>query len=178
MSDTNKWKLLGKKPIFTSKWLSVEDRSYELPNGKVVDGYYHLLRPDYVLVVAVNSHDQLVLEKQYRRGVEDFVYELPAGWVEAGETPLTAAERELKEETGFIGKAKWSKEIFPQPGFSSMKANVVFVEISEQVSYSQDEDESIKYQLVDLTEIQKMISEGIIKDMGFLSALSVFKSRS
>jgi len=177
MSDSDKWKLLGKKLVFTSKWLSLEDRSYELPNGKVVDGYYHLLRPDYVLVLAVNHKNQLVLEKQYRRGVDDIVFELPAGFIEAGETPLIAAERELKEETGFIGKAKWSQEIFPQPGFSSMKAHIVFVEISDQANHSQDEDESIKYQMIEIPIIQKMISEEKIKDMGFLSAIAVLSNR-
>ena len=56
-----KWKLLGKKIIFESKWLTIEDRSYELPDGTKVDNYYHLNRPDYVLILALDEQDKLVV---------------------------------------------------------------------------------------------------------------------
>jgi 8-oxo-dGTP pyrophosphatase MutT (NUDIX family) len=177
--DDKKWKLLGKKNVFDSKWLSVEDRSYELPDGKVVEVYYHLNRPDYVLILAVDKHQRIVVEKQYRRGVDDFVYELPAGWINKDDIQLYAAKRELLEETGFIGVGSQVFEIYPHPGFCSMKAYLVVLKIQdEKGDEKQEEDETLSYELVDLFKIKKMIADNEIKDMGFLSAFSLLDTMS
>lgn len=56
--------------------------------------------PDGVAIVAVDGQDRLVLIRQYRYPIGGYVYELPAGLVEAGEDPVEAAKRELFEETG------------------------------------------------------------------------------
>jgi len=92
-NQLKKWKLLHSQRLFDSKWLSLESRSYELPNGSVKDDYFHLNRSDYVLVVVLDEQRRLLVERQYRRGVDDFVYELPAGWVEKDESPVDAAKR-------------------------------------------------------------------------------------
>ena len=65
------------------------------------DPYYSLRMPDYVSVVAMTAQREVVLVRQYRPAVEVHTLELPAGHVEAGETPEEAARRELTEETGF-----------------------------------------------------------------------------
>jgi len=171
-----KWKLINSKPVFESKYLQVEDRTYELPDGKIGEHYYHVSRPDYVLILAINDKEQIVVERQYRRGVDDFVYELPAGWIDEGETPLQAAIRELKEETGFEGKGEIWQEIYPEPAFMSMKAFVVILEFEEKVS-SQTEhghDEHLKFELMEIPGVKKMVEEGKIKDMGFLAAMEIF----
>ncbi|MDD4107016.1 MAG: hypothetical protein PHX84_03715 [Candidatus Shapirobacteria bacterium] len=64
-----KWKLLSKKNVFDSKWLSIEDRSYELPDGKIVEGYYHLNRPDYVLILAIKKIKKLLLKNNIGEGL-------------------------------------------------------------------------------------------------------------
>jgi 8-oxo-dGTP pyrophosphatase MutT (NUDIX family) len=168
-----KWKLLDKKPVFESKWMSIEDRSYELPDGKKVTGYFHLNRPDYVLILAINNKNQIVVERQYRRGIDEFVYELPAGWIESGESAIDAAKRELKEETGYLGEGDKEYEIYPQPGFSSMKAKVVVLKIiGEKTKENKGFDESITHELMSLEEIKSRIQRGEVKEMGLLSALN------
>jgi ADP-ribose pyrophosphatase len=173
-----KWKLLGKKIVFESKWLTIEDRSYELPDGKKVDGYYHLLRPNYVLILAIDNKNKVVVERQYRRGVDDFVYELPAGWINGNESPVDAAKRELAEETGYVGEGGNVFEVYPQPGFSSMKAYVVILKIKDnKVRTNKEDDEFLSYELIDVEKIQVMLKKGEIKDMGFLSAMAVYENR-
>jgi 8-oxo-dGTP pyrophosphatase MutT (NUDIX family) len=151
--------------------MSIEKRAYKLPNGKVVDDYYHLDRPDYVLIVATDENNRVLLEYQYRRGIDDFAYELPAGWIEKGETPIQAAKRELKEETGVIGIGNKTIEIFTQPGFSSMKAFVCMLKAHKQTVQSLGEDEFITTQWVKREVVNQMIRNGLIKDMGSLAAL-------
>jgi ADP-ribose pyrophosphatase len=63
--------------------------------------YYSLKLPDYAAVVALTEERRVVIVRQYRPAVEHLTLELPSGLVDAGETPLEAARRELLEETGY-----------------------------------------------------------------------------
>lgn len=170
-----RWKLIKSKPIFETKWMSVYSNDYELPDGKIVKDYYHLARPNYVVIVAIDGENRIIVEKNYRRGVDDFVYELPAGWIDEGETPKEAAERELKEETGYVGEAEIVGEIYPQPGFSSMRAYGALVRINKDDKGEQElgHDEHIDYELIEYEKVRTMLKEGKIKDMGFLSLLAL-----
>lgn len=175
----NKWKLIKSKPVFKTKWLTILKNDYVFPGGKVAEGYYHLSRPDYVLLVAIDSDKNIIVEKNYRRGVDNFIYELPAGWIDDGETPQQAAKRELKEETGYVAHVDIVAEIYAQPGFSSMKAYVALAKIDKSIKGMQimGIDENIKYELINMSLIKQMIIKGEIKDMGFLSAFQVITAR-
>jgi len=63
--------------------------------------YYSLSVPDYVCILAVTTDQRILAVRQYRPAVESYTVELPAGLLDAGETPLETARRELLEETGF-----------------------------------------------------------------------------
>ncbi|HSX35611.1 MAG TPA: NUDIX hydrolase [Patescibacteria group bacterium] len=173
MNDQKKWKLLDTQKVFGSPWVSLENRNYELSNGLVKNDYLHLNRPDYVLIVVLDGRGRLLVERQYRRGVDDFVYELPAGWIEKGESPSEAAKRELLEETGVNGSGDTCFELYPQPGFSSMKAYVCILNIDTIGTAQVGEDEDISTMWIALEDVQKMVKESKIKDMGFLAALSL-----
>ena len=62
--------------------------------------YVYLATPRAVFVAAVTTEDELLLVRQYRHPVRDWTLEVPAGSLEDGESPLEAAQRELREETG------------------------------------------------------------------------------
>jgi len=68
------------------------------------DPFYALELPDYVSIVAQTRSGELVLVRQFRPAVETMTLELPAGLVDAGDTPEDTARRELKEETGFLAE--------------------------------------------------------------------------
>ncbi len=73
----------------------------QLPNGKIISPYYVNHAPDFAVIVAITEDQELVVEKQYRHGVEKVLLEIPAGVIEPGETGEKAAYRELLEETGY-----------------------------------------------------------------------------
>ena len=81
-----------------------------MAGGGYIPDYYILEYPDWVNVVAVTTTGQLVLIRQYRHGVGGVHYELCAGCVDPGESPLEAAQRELLEETGYGGGA-WQRQL-------------------------------------------------------------------
>ncbi len=82
-------------------WLRIWADDLTLPNGHEVDGFLGIEMRDYVVVVAVTAKGTIVVERGYKHGPRRVCLSLPAGYLEPGEDPLDAAQRELLEETGY-----------------------------------------------------------------------------
>ncbi len=119
------------------------------------------------------------METQYRRGVDEILLELPAGWVDEDEPVTASATRELSEETGYSGKPKLLGEVCPQPGFISMKAYVVQIDLDDkQAQPTPAADENIEMEFLSEESIEEKIKTNLIKDMGFLSPWALYKAVS
>jgi len=95
------WKLLKTEYLVDAPWLKVAKETCELPNGKVIDDFYTLWQPDWVLILARTAQGKWVMTEQYRHGSGKIALEFPAGIIDKGETPEQAALRELQEECGY-----------------------------------------------------------------------------
>lgn len=173
------WKKIGSELLIKNPYITVEQNTYILPNGKRAEGYFRLLRSDYVLVLAFNEKREILVEKQYRWGVDDVVYELPAGWINKGEKPEDAAGRECEEETGFvIGETKYLGSIYAQPGFCNMAAHIVTGVIKKETSRKPDYDEEdLELEFISPKKVRELIKKGTIRDMGFAAAMTLFESK-
>ena len=96
------WKLLSTEYLVDAPWLKVAKEKCELPNGKVIDDFYTLWQPDWVLILARTKEGKWVTTQQYRHGTGKIALEFPAGIINKGEVPEEAALRELQEECGYI----------------------------------------------------------------------------
>ena len=96
------WKLLSSEFLVDAPWLKVAKETCELPNGKVIDDFYTLWQPDWVLILARTKEGKWVMTEQYRHGTGKIALEFPAGIIDKGETPEEAAIRELQEECGYV----------------------------------------------------------------------------
>lgn len=103
------WKVLNKKKVFEAKpWISVYSKKIKIPNGPIVEKYHEIKLNDFVIIYGLTKNQKLVVERQYKPAIERFVYTLPKGAIDKGETSLCAAKREFLEETGYKAK-KWKK---------------------------------------------------------------------
>ena len=107
----------------------------------------------------------IVMERQYRHAARQYLWELPAGKLDAGEDALAGAQRELEEETGYRAK-KWKPlvEYYGSPGFLGESMKVFQSEGLMAGDAHPEDDEEIEFRLVKLSEVVKMIEKGAIKD--------------
>ena len=95
---------LSSKYLFRKPWLTMRQDRVRLPGGGIVEEYFVWEYPAWMNVLALTADQQLVLIRQYRYGLGQVHFELPAGVCDAADaSPLEAAQRELREETGFGG---------------------------------------------------------------------------
>jgi len=123
-----------------------------------------------------NSKDPwIVVERQYRHAALRYMWELPAGKLNAGEDPLEGAKRELEEETGYRAK-KWRPlvEYYGSPGFLGESMKVFIAEDLVAGDAHPEEDEHIEFRLVRLSELLKMIEQGEVIDGKTLTGVLLY----
>lgn len=101
------WKTLERSTVLDEKpWLMVERHTVELPDGRVIPNWQWVVSPDYVNVVTITEEGTFLCFRQVKYGLEGTSLAPIGGYLEPGEAPLTAAKRELREETGYEA-AEW-----------------------------------------------------------------------
>ena len=125
------------------------------------------------VMLAADGRKRVLLVRQYRLPARQALWELPAGRLDPGETPLKAARRELQEETGYLAK-KWKKLVsfYPSPGFLAERMTIfVATDLTAGEPHNM-EDERIETRWFTRKELETMIRGGRIVDgktiLGFL----------
>jgi len=96
------WRTLSRQTILNhSKYLTVENHAVELPDGRVIPDWPWIIAPDYVNVLTVTGEGKFLFFRQTKYAVEGTSLAPVGGYMEPGEEPLAAAQRELLEETGY-----------------------------------------------------------------------------
>ncbi len=121
-----------------------------------------------VVILAVDESSKerhVLIEKQYRHAAGRFLYELPAGRIDHGESELSAAKRELREETGYSARS-WKRVLrfWASPGFVAEAMSIYMARDLTPGAAQPEEDEAIELQLVPLSGAVAMVMENKIQD--------------
>lgn len=135
--------------VFDGKLLHVRRDTVRLPDGTLATREY-IVHPGAVLIVPVLSDGRLVIVRQFRYPLDRILIEFPAGKLDPGEAPLATAQRELREEAGYVA-ASW------QP----------LGRVHSVVSYSTEEIELLV--ATDLTHVGAELDAGEFLEVGTMS---------
>lgn len=171
----NGWKRLDSKKVFEAKdggtvFMELYQDTVMTPKGRTIS-YTHYLSSDVAVVVPFLDDKQLVMIRQYRYPLDKVMLEFPAGHIEKGEDPIATARRELKEETGFgAKKVKHVYAYHPSVSKSRQTVHVFRAEGLARGTTNHDATEDINVEIVDISDLKKMIEEGRVENAGTLIA--------
>ncbi len=161
--------------MFDGKVFDVDRDTVRLPHGRdvTVDVIRH---PRSAVIAAVPEPGHVMLIRQYRHAVNRWLWELPAGSVDEGETPEQAARRECHEEIGQVPDTVVRLgAMFPTPGYCDEQ--MIFFRVSSLGEGTElaavDEDESIEARTFAIREVRDMIRSGEIVDMKTIVAVGL-----
>jgi 8-oxo-dGTP pyrophosphatase MutT (NUDIX family) len=149
--------------------------SHHIHRGRIVDVSTERLRygngreydldfvrhPGAAAVVAVDGTERVCVVRQYRHGVTDFLWEIPAGKLDAGEAPEICAVRELAEETG-VSARRWTSlgRYLPAPGIFTEVIHLYLARDLEVGTPAPDADEELEIQWLPLAQAVDKVLRG------------------
>lgn len=169
------WKQRNRKTLLDTKFVKVFEDSVELPDGTIIDDFTVIQKPNYVMVIATDRHDNLLTIQEYKYAVNDVVNTFPAGHIDSGEEPLEAAKRELLEETGYA-QGEWEHlgEYYDYASKDCHRAYFIRAKNVEKITEASLEiTESLSVRILSLATIKEEIKKGKWKANVTLAALVV-----
>jgi ADP-ribose pyrophosphatase len=155
--------------------VSLDVDTVRFPNG--TEGELEMIRHSGASAVVPllelsDGETKVILIRQYRYAAEGYLYEVPAGRLEEGETPEACAHRELKEETGYTaGIMTPLTTIFTTPGFTDERIHLFLATVLSSGEWKLESDEVLELYPVPMSEALEMIHSGAICDGKTISAL-------
>jgi ADP-ribose pyrophosphatase len=155
--------------VYTGRVLNLDIDTVRFPNGTT--GELEIIRhPGASAVVPFMSDPagddpQILLIRQYRYATGQFIYEVPAGRLDAGEAPETCARRELREETGCeASSVEHLYTMYTTPGFTDEQIHVFMAVGLTRGENAREPDEFIELETMSLSRALELIERGEIQD--------------
>jgi ADP-ribose pyrophosphatase len=157
-------RILGSKIIYDGPVFGVRRDEVIEPSG-VRAVREVITHPGSVVVLPVLPDKRILMIRQYRYAARQYLWELVAGRMDAGETPREAAARELIEETGYRAKRfRVFLDVFPTPGFLEERMFILLAEGLTAGKPEPEEDEKIVSHAYDRKQLEGMIRRGKLRD--------------
>ncbi|MGN1060683.1 MAG: NUDIX domain-containing protein [Candidatus Coproplasma sp.] len=160
---------ISSRQIYGGKILSLYVDEVRLPDGN--SAKRECVRHCGGAAVLFINAGKVALVKQFRYLYGKEIYEIPAGKMDEGEEPATAAKRELLEETGYRAEVKPLLNIYPSPGYTDEVIHIFFADGGKYVGEKLDDGEFLNCQFFTVDKVLKMIEDGEITDAKTVSAL-------
>lgn len=171
------WPQLGTEELGNFRIFSLEAHTNMSPKNGHSHTFYVIDTLDWINVVPVTPEGELLMIRQFRHGSREITLEVPGGMVDPGETPLNAAVRELREETGYAGdKVTKIGEVSPNPAIFNNRCHTFLVENAVRVGDQQfDGTEDIEFSLHSPAEVNEIIGRGEITHALTLNAIYFYE---
>lgn len=163
MNDLD-WRTVREHPVDDHRVFRVFRREAVHPRDGAVRTFSIIRSSDWVNVVALTRDDQVLLVRQYRHGAGRQTLEIPGGMIDPGESPLEAAQRELREETGHAG-ARWIElgVVEPNPAIQTNRCHTwLALDVVRVSDLALDPGEALVVEMAPLAAIEDLVRRGAI----------------
>lgn len=177
--DPGAWQTIGTRPAFRNRWIGVEIDDVRLPDGRQYE-YTRLLPAGIgVGVIGFNAAGEVLLEREYRHGVGEVVWQVPGGLAADGEELMAAGLRELAEEAGYAPAAvapesvRYLGAVWDNPGMGLAVSHIFAAwELVAVGDTQRDSTEAITLHWQPVTWLKEAVRTGVIKDRVVVAALA------
>ncbi|MHA6483819.1 NUDIX hydrolase [Paenibacillus sp. strain BS8-2] len=160
--------------IFEGKIISLQVDTVELPDGR--SATREIVRHPGASAVLALLDGKLLVVEQYRKPMDIFQVEIPAGKLDGDEDPAVAAARELEEETGYRPVSlKLISSFYTSPGFADEKLYLYFADELVKGVQNPDEDEDLVVESITMEQADAYMKEGKISDAKTILAVYAWK---
>ncbi len=167
------WRRGAERRLAATRVFDVHGVQFRHPERGTEREFIVLQVRDWVNIVALTPENDVVLVRQFRFGIEALSLEVPGGVIEAGEDPVAAGLRELREETGFVGlRGRLIASVHPNPAIQNNRCHLVLVEDVHRAAETEwDADEEIEVVTLPFAEALARTRDGGITHALALNAL-------
>jgi ADP-ribose pyrophosphatase len=169
-----KFRVEAEREIHQARIIRLVARDLVLPNGRRTT-FTIVEHPGAVAIVPVHRNGDVILLRQFRPSIGEEIFEIPAGTIEKGESPLATAKREIIEETGFKAK-QWAKiaEFYTAPGFCTELMHVYVARGLSPASAEGDADEILRPVRMSIDAALRLIGSKKIRDAKTIAGLMIY----
>ncbi|MFL5496714.1 MAG: NUDIX domain-containing protein [Gemmatimonadales bacterium] len=168
--------LVSTERLYSGRIVNLDRDTVRFPDGST--GQLEMLRhPGASAVVPFLDHPEahdprVLLIRQFRHAADSYIWEIPAGRLDAGEAPEACARRELEEETGMRAtRLDRLTTIYTTPGFTDERIHLFLARELEEGEHRREADEFMELHVRRWSEVKQMIQRGEIGDGKTLAAL-------
>jgi ADP-ribose pyrophosphatase len=156
--------IISSREVLKNKLFTIVEEVATDPDGFEIQRSI-VRHPGSAVMLPVDDTERMLLVKQFRLPAEDYLWEIPAGRLDPGESPLEAAKRELREETGYKAE-RWTQlaSFWASPGYVSEKMTLFLAQNLTPGKQEAMEDERIEMRWFAKQEVADMIRKGEIID--------------
>lgn len=170
-------KIINSRPIYTGKVVNLRVDTVQLGDGSCSEMEV-VEHAEVVHIVAIDDCNRIILVRQFRAPAEVSLLETPAGGIKNCESPEQAAQRELREETGYrAATLERFLSVYSSPGFCTELNHLFFAKGLTYDPLEPDADERIEVVRVSLDEALELIRSGEIGDAKSVAAI-LFSNQS
>ncbi len=177
--DPENWQTVSSETLFRNRWVGVVNDRVALPDGRAYD--YTRLEPAGVGVgvIGFNTAGDILLEREYRHGVGQVVWQIPGGLADPGEDLQATGLRELAEETGYAPvtvnatTVRYLGSVWDNPGFGVAISHIFAVwGLEPAVDVHRDAHEFVTLHWVSREWLKQAVRTGEIQDRVVVAALA------